>query len=350
MWECEWWNLYETTTCVKEHLRESFHYKRPLREERLLEQIRSGKLFAFVQCDLEVPEELKKNFASFPPIFKNKNVGRHDIGLLMKDYADKEGLLCQPRKMLISSYFLGNGTFITPLLLFYLDLGLVCKKNYHFVEYIPIKCCKKFMQSAVNARREADENTNSSVVAETMKLLANSSYGHQILDRSRHTVTKYLSDGKPHAAISTKLFKRLGHINDQSYEVELAKAEIEHREPIIVGFFVLQYAKLRLLEPYYNFFDRFNDINKFEGLEMDTDSLYLALSEKELYDCVREKSKYEWELMRTEGCKDDFTANATTKVFPRTCCTKHKKYDKREPGLFKQEFRCTEMLCLCSKT
>ena len=53
--------------------------------------------------------------------------------------------------------------------------------------------------------------------------------------------------------------------------------------------------------------------------------------------------------MRTEDCKDDFTANATTNFFPRTCCTKHMKHDKREPGLFKEEFRCTEM-CLCSKT
>ena len=37
-------------------------------------------------------------------------------------------------------------------------------------------------------------------------------------------------------------------------------------------------------------------------------------------------------------------------LFPRTCCSKHKKHDKRETGLFKEEFRCTEMLCLCSKT
>ena len=22
MWECEWWNMYKTTTCMKEHLRE----------------------------------------------------------------------------------------------------------------------------------------------------------------------------------------------------------------------------------------------------------------------------------------------------------------------------------------
>ena len=233
-----------------------------------------------------MPEELKKKFGNFPPIFKNTNVGRHDIGSLMQGYAEKERLLCQPRKMLISSYFLENGTLNTLLLPFYLELGLECKKIYRFVEYPPVKCFNKFVRSAVDARREGDENPNSSVVAETMKLLANSSYSYQIMDRSRHTVTKILNIEKTHGAINTKFFKRLDYINDQLYEIDLAKAEIEHREPIIVGFFILQYAKLRMLELYYNFFARFCDVNKFEELEMDTHSLYLALSEKELYDCI----------------------------------------------------------------
>ena len=240
-----------------------------------------------------MPEELKKKFANFPPIFKNTYVDRHDIGLLMKDYAEKEGLLCQPWKMLSSSYFLENGTLITPLLLFYFHLGLVCKKIYRFVRNIPVESFNKFVQSAFYARREGDENPNSSVVAKTMKLLYNSSYGYQIMDRSRHTITKYLSDEKTHGTINTKFFKRLDHINDQLCEVKLANAGIEHREPIIVGCFLLQYAKLRMLELYYNFFERFCGVNKFEELEMDTDSLYLALSEKELYDCIREESKAE---------------------------------------------------------
>ena len=209
MWECEWWNLYEATTCVKEYLRESFPYRLPLREESLLEQIRSGRLFGYVQCDIEMPEELKEEIANFPPIFRNTNVGRHDIGSLMQDYAEKEGPLCQPRKMLISIFFLENGTLISPLLLFHLELGLVCKKIYRFVEYTPVKCFNKFVHSAVDARREGDENPNSSIVAETMKLLVNSSYGYQIMDRSRHTVTKYLNDEKTYGAINTKLFKRL---------------------------------------------------------------------------------------------------------------------------------------------
>ena len=145
-----------------------------------------------------MPEELKNTFANFPPIFRKTNVGRHDIGLLMKDYAEEDGLLCQLRKLLTSSYFPENGTLITPLLLFCLDLGLVCKKICRFVDYIPVKCFNNLEQPAVNARREADENPNSSVVAETMKLLANSTNGYQFIDRSRHTVTKFLSEEKTH--------------------------------------------------------------------------------------------------------------------------------------------------------
>ena len=33
-----------------------------------------------------------------------------------------------------------------------------------------------------------------------------------------------------------------------------------------------------------------------------------------------------------------------------TYCSAHKNHDKTEPGLFKEEFTCSQMLCLCSKT
>ena len=98
-----------------------------------------------------------------------------------------------------------------------------------------MKCFNNIFQSALNARREDDESPNSSVVAGTNKLLANSSYGYQIMDRSRHTVTKYLSDEKAHGTIKNKMYKRLRFINDQLYEVELVKSEVQNKEPIIFG-------------------------------------------------------------------------------------------------------------------
>ena len=83
----------------------------------------------------------------------------------MKEYTEKEGIMPQPRKMLISSFILTNGTVITPLLLFYLKLGLVCKDIHRFVQYTPRKCFDIFVQSAVDSRRQGDENANSSSVA-----------------------------------------------------------------------------------------------------------------------------------------------------------------------------------------
>ena len=83
---------------------------------------------------------------------------------------------------------------------------------------------------------------------------------------------------------------------------------------------------------------------------MDTDSLYLALAEKELEDCVRPESRAEWQRLRLNDCVDSFTADAVAIFFPRTCCVKHKQHVKREPGLLKAEFTCMVMLCLCKKT
>ena len=113
------------------------------------------------------------------------------------------------------------------------------------------------------------------------------------MDRSRHTVTKYLNDEKTHNAINNKLFEQLNFITDQLYEIELVKSEFEHREPIIVGFFILQYAKLRMLEFYYNFYKKFCDNEKYEGIEKDTDSLYLALSEENLEDIILPEKRNE---------------------------------------------------------
>ena len=314
-------------------------YRRSLAAEQLLEEIKEGKLFGYVHCECEVPESLRSKLVNFPSIFKNTLVSKSVIGDLMKNYVEEERLVSQPRK-----------TFNTALLLFYLHLGLVVTKIHRFFEYTLKKSFKSFVQAAVDGRREGDQNPNSSVVAETMKLLANSSYGYQIVDRSRHTVKKYLTDKKTHAAFNSKLFKKLDHVNNSLYEVELAKAQIEHKKPMIVGLFVLQSLKLRMLELYYNSFTRFCDVSNFEELEMDTDSLYLALAEKKLEDCIRPEMRAECQRLWSNDCVDSFIADAVAKLFPNTCCEKHKQQNKRKPGLFKEDFRCTEMLCLCNKT
>ena len=170
------------------------------------------------------------------------------------------------------------------------------------------------------------------------------------MDCSQHTVTKYFSDKKTNATINSKLFKKLDNVNNSLREVELAKAQIEHKEPIVVGFLFLQYAKSRMLEQHYNFFDKFCDVHKFDELEMDTDSLYLAFAERKLQNYTRPEMTGDWQRLRSNDCVDSFTVDAVANFFPQTCCLKHKQNDRRQPGPFTEEFRCTEMPCLRRKT
>ena len=93
-------------------------------------------------------------------------------------------------------------------------------------------------------------------------------------------MTKYLNDKKTHAAINSKLFKELNYVNDALVEAELTKQKLTTKNHSLCGFFIPQYVKVRMLE-----LTKFSDVDKFEELEIDTDSLYLALAEKELEDC-----------------------------------------------------------------
>ena len=110
-----------------------------------------------------------------------------------------------------------------------------------------------------------DENTNSVIVAETIKSQAKSSFSHQSMDRSRHTVTKYLNDEKTHNVINTKLFKRLSFVNHQLLKPELFKLEIEHRDFLNIEFLIGRNTKLRNLEVIYIFLRSIAMLQKSKG-------------------------------------------------------------------------------------
>ena len=124
--------------------------------------------------NLIVPDNLQRALANFPSIFQNIIFARDDIGTLMIEYEEKEGHLTHARTLLITSCFVEIGTINTPLLLCYPGLRMLSKKNYRFVQHTQMKCFNGFVPSAVNAR---GENSNSGAVAQTRRLLANSSIG-----------------------------------------------------------------------------------------------------------------------------------------------------------------------------
>ena len=72
------------------------------------------------------------------------------------------------------------------------------------------------------------------------------------------------------------------------------------------------------MELCYNFFDKLCDVNKFEELEMDKDSLCSALAEANLYDCFQSDKRAAWDKMSENYCRDSFKADAKPNFFPRT--------------------------------
>ena len=150
--------------------------------------------------------------------------------------AEDAGLSSQPEKMMISGFTLKNGNlFNPPLLLIYLQRGVVCTKTHHCVDYTQNNCFNSLVQSAVDARRQSDQNSYTSVVAETMMFRASNCYGHQIMHCSWHTLTKYLSDKNALEAFDRKVCKKLDQVNNLLYDVGFAKAQIEHTELIKLG-------------------------------------------------------------------------------------------------------------------
>ena len=93
-------------------------------------------------------------------------------------------------------------------------------------------------------------------------------------------------------------------MNDRRYEVEFVKSENEHKEQILNGFFILQFAKLKMAELYFNLNYKSCDVTKFEDL--DTNLLYLALSEQDLFDCVRPAIKRNRTLCEVKTIRMNF--------------------------------------------
>ena len=145
------------------------------------------------------------------------------------------------------------------------------------------------------------------------------------MDRSRHTRTKYVIGSCVNTLVNDKMFRKFNELPNELYEVELGKSIVEHKEPIIVGFFILQYAKLVMLELVYIFFVPFCNPDKYEFIEMDTDSSYLSINGSDLEDIIKPEMKSKWNLMRSNDCRDNFTAHSISNFFPRTCCEKHNK-------------------------
>lgn len=146
------------------------------------------------------------------------------------------------------------------------------------------------MTEVSDARRNGDRDPNTTIIADTMKVIGNSGYGSLIMEKTKHRNIDYIQgENETCLKISDPRFRKLEclDLEEQYCELEMAKRVIKMDLPIQLGYYILQYAKLRMLEFYYDFTDVYVDRSDFEFCEMDTDSAYLAISSSCLGNVIK---------------------------------------------------------------
>ncbi|KAK3736485.1 hypothetical protein QZH41_017404, partial [Actinostola sp. cb2023] len=313
MRECDWKRMKQTIPLLQSFLDSEF--SRPLdrcwtlTQEQILQAVINNTIFGVVECDIRNPETLREKFNEMCPIFKNTEISRDDIGEYMRKFAEENDIMPRPRRSLIGSLKGEKILLATPLLKWYLEHGLIVTKIYQVVEYTPETCFESFGEAVSNARRAGDVDPSKAIIADTMKLVGNSSYGKTITNQLKHHNVKFCSDTEVSALINTPFFRQLDSIDEDTYEVQSAKKRINLNLPIQVGYFVYQYAKLRMLQFYYDFLD----------------NAYIAISAESFEEIIRPEIREEFEAEKHDW-------------LPRTDTAEHRAFDKRTPGLFKIEF------------
>ena len=267
------------------------------------------------------------------PIFKNVDVCLDDVGEFMQNYTKEHSIKDVPRRLLIGSYFGKKIGLSTPLLKWYLKHGLLITRIYTIVEYIPNAAFSSFMTEIAQCRLEGDRDKDKALIAEMSKLIGNSSYGRMITNKEKHHDIVYVDESEIGTEIIDNHFYDMTELPDGYYEVEKTKKKINLDLPIHIGVFILNYAKLRMLEFYYDFLDYYLSREDFEMVEMDIDSNYLGIAAENIEDLINPKLREEFEREKHNWF--------VTPLAPQ---------GKRTSGLFKVEFKGDKIIGLCSKS
>ena len=297
----------------------------------LVNDILSGSFYGVVECDIKVPEQLNDYFAEMPPIFKHSDISYENVSEDTKAQV-KDNYKSQK---LIGSLHGQKMAFHTELLKWYLQKGIVVSNITLAVRYQKAQPFQNFMQQVTEARRKGDVAPEYKLRGEMMKLLGNASYGKCITNFAKHESVKIVTESQYPKYIAKNTYKSHEDLVD-GYEFRLKKTSYKQNLPIQIGFAVYQLAKLKMLQFYYDFIDFYFDRADYQYCQMDTDSAYIAFSSENLDAIVKpelqehfQQYKHSW-LCRT-GTEEEML------------------FDKRTPGLFKEEFHGDGIIALSSK-
>ena len=283
------------------------------------------------QVDIEVPNELYDKFSEMPPLFVVHETPDCSIPEEIKICKEKTGgKTVKGTKKLLGFLKAEKIPLCTPLIEWYLQHGLRLTAVHQLIEHKPGMSFSWFPEEVANAWREADKDPLKKQLGDVAKRKGNSFYRKMTEDLGRHKRIRFTREERAVVkSLRSLFFDNLEEIGG-AYEIKESKRTVMIKRPYQSGIAVNQLAKLRMLEFYYDFLDKYFSRKYFELCYMDMDSFYLVISGDSLDDIIKPEMKQAYEADKKNWLATD-------------------KFRERTPGSFKPEFVVTRGVWLITK-
>ena len=152
--ECEW--TAELSAMISKPATEMARILEKDNEETLLNAIKSDSIYGFALCDVECPEHVLEKYKDFlfPPVITHTTITEDHLS----DYM-RQRVLEEDRKVdfkTVVQVYSGQQLFLmTDIIKFYMDMGLKISNVTQFIQYIPSKILKPFVDEVVGMRIDA---------------------------------------------------------------------------------------------------------------------------------------------------------------------------------------------------
>ena len=254
--ECEWLKIRQ---CIKMKSKLSvFIGKKTIKTPEILEAIQNDKFFGFCKVKISTPIEIIKKYEclNFPFIFDRKEIQNEMLEPKMAEIANINGVGF-PYSTTTLCYNSDERILATPLIKFYLSLGMEVEHIYYALEYIKQKPFTSFVSELVDIRVKS-VGVNSSR-GDRAKLTLNSSIGKFGLNLQKHRKISFSLAKNLNRHTRTALLENehalISEFPINVHKVCKKKRTIIDNIPVHISMMVYQISKLKIYEFLIDLFD-----------------------------------------------------------------------------------------------
>lgn len=249
MRECQWLKIREELE-INSKL-SPFFGKEKITTADILKAVQDDTFFGLCKVKISTPLEIIKKYESlnFPFLFDRKDISMEMLEPKMMKLAKKNGINF-PYSTTTLCYNSDERILATPLIKFYLALGLKIDHMYYAIQYIKQKPFTKFVKELVSIRVDS-VGVNSSR-GDRAKLTLNSSIGKFGLNLQKHRKVSFTLAENLNRHTRTALFEKehvlMSEYSTNVHEVCKKKRNITDTISVHISLFIYQLSKLKIFE------------------------------------------------------------------------------------------------------